>query len=214
MARPVFTDYLQSFPFWMMDIAPIGNLALPIFNPILGFTSVSAPEIQVDEYPIRPGNWFFERKVVHRATISSFVARRGVTFYDSDFWRWTMTGITGGIAYSNIVGASYRRTFMLVHFFARNPLSLGYSALGDLGSDKAQQVTAGAAAAAAQGVGPFEFASRVPAKAYLLKGCTPLKWRSGNDFDATDGSVSIAELDFSCELIEEVSLVGLLPKLL
>lgn len=192
MARQAFTDYLQSFPFWMMDVAPISLSAAPIFNPVLGFSSISAPEVSVEQYTIRQANWYYDRHVVQRAAISPFTARRGVTFYDSDFWRWTQAALAGGTAFT-VGGASYRRSFVLIHFFARNPLA------GLVGLEQTQ---------AALNYGPFEFALRIPAKAYLLKGCIPARWRSGNDFDATDGSVSIAELDFTCELVEEISLGG------
>lgn len=201
MARQVYTDYLQSFAFWMMDVAPISFSAQPVFNPVLGFSSISAPEISVEQYSIRPANWFFDRHVVQRGAISPFTARRGVTFYDSDFWRWTQAALAGNTNLSfTIGGASYRRDFVLIHFFARNPI-LGLA--GNVAQDNGITPSG-----VALNYGPFEFAIRVPAKAYLLKGCIPLRWRSGNDFDAADGSVSIAELDFNCELVEEISLGG------
>lgn len=201
MARPVYTDYLQSFAFWMMDIAPISFSAQPVFNPVLGFSSISAPEISVEQYSFRPANWYFDRHVVQRAAISPFTARRGVTFYDSDFWRWTQAALSGNTSTNfSIGGASYRRSFVLIHFFARNPL---LALAGNVAEANGTTPTG-----VALNFGPFEFALRVPAKAYLLKNCIPLRWRSGNDFDAADGSVSIAELDFNCEMVEEISLGG------
>jgi len=200
MARPVFTDYLQAFPFWMMDVAPITFSGLPIFNPVLGFSSISAPEISVEQYTVRQANWYFDRHVVQRAAISPFTARRGVTFFDSDFWRWTQAALSGNQTFS-VGGSSYRRSFVLIHFFARNPLAALTGS--NVPSANGQDLSG-----VALNFGPFEFALRVPAKAYLLKSCIPLRWRSGNDFDAADGSVSIAELDFNCELVEEISLSG------
>jgi hypothetical protein len=191
MARPVYSDFLQSHAFWLMDVSPIDSIALPIFNPLLGFSTISAPEITVEEFPIKPGNWMFDRQVIKRAAISGFSVQRGVTFADSDFWRWTMAALTGCVSF-NTGGPSFRRTFILVHFFARNPVA---------GANTTS-------ATSAVNFGPFEFAARIPARAYLLKGCIPTKWRAGNNFDAMDGSVSIAELDFSCEMVEEVSLAS------
>ena len=192
MARLAFTDYLQSFPFWMMDVGVLNGL--PVFNPVLGFASLTSPEVNIDQYTIRQANWYFDRHVVQRATLSPFTARRGVTFYDSDFWRWSMAALSGGTAYTTL-GSSYRRSFIIIHFFARNPLE-------GLGVPKTPLI------GAALNFGPFEFALRVPAKAYLLKDCIPSRWKSSNDFDAMDGSVSIAELDFTCEGVEEISLAG------
>jgi hypothetical protein len=176
----------------MMDVGIVGGL--PVFNPVLGFASITSPEITIEQYPIRQANWYFDRNVVHRASISPYTVRRGVTFYDSDFWKWSMAALSGGTAYTTF-GSSYRRSFVLIHFFARNPLE-------GLGVPKGPLV------GAKLNFGPFEFALRVPARAYLLKGCIPARWKSGNDFDAMDGSVSIAELDFTCEGVEEVSLGG------
>jgi len=176
-----------------MDIAPIDPGARLVFNPLLGFSTLTAPEIVVEEYPIKPGNWFFDRQVLKRAAIGAFSVQRGVTFSDSDFWRWTMTALTGGLAYHT--GISFRRTFILIHFFARNPIPGTSAAFEEANKQN-------------RNFGPFEFAIRVPAKAYLLKGCIPTKWRAGNSFDAMSAAVSIAELDFSCEMVEEISLAG------
>jgi len=203
MARLALTDYLQNFCFWLMDVAPIGQCAAPIFNPLLGFTAISAPNMNLENFSVREGNWYFERHIVRRASYGQFSMRRGATYSDSDFWRWAMAGLTGGTSFS--VGGTYRRTFMLIHFFAHNPLV-------GIENSYLQGVSKGAFSIAQNvskvAYGPFEFAARVPAKAYMLKGCVPLAWRSGGDFDATDGSVSIAELDFSCEMVQEISLAG------
>jgi hypothetical protein len=195
LARYAYTDYLQPFAFWLFDLAPIELVGLPIFNPLLGFTSISAPDINGEDFPIYEGNWFFQRSVIRRAAVPSIALRRGATFSDSDFYRWMISGLTGNIAITT--GYTYRRDLMLVHFFARNPIPLGASAQVAVSDALANQT-----------YGPFEFAARVPAKAYMLHDCTPLSWKSGNDFDAQDGSVSIAEVVINCEMVEEISLSG------
>lgn len=200
MARAAFTDYLQAFPFWMMDVAPISFSAQPVFTPVLGFSSITSPEVSVEQYTIRQANWLLDRHVVQRGSVSPFTARRGVTFYDSDFYRWTTASLSGGIPFK-VGGSSYRRSFVLIHFFARNPLAVLTGS--NVPSANGQDISG-----VALNFGPFEFAIRIPAKAYLLKGCIPSRWKSGNDFDAADGSVSVAELDFTCELVEEISLSG------
>jgi hypothetical protein len=58
------------------------------------------------------------------------------------------------------------------------------------------------------GVGPFEFIERVPAKAWFLHECVPTRFKSGGDFDARSGEISIAELDLIPEMIEEISLAS------
>jgi len=69
---------------------------------------------------------------------------------------------------------------------------------------------AGVAAAQGFGLGPFEFATRIPARAWLLHNCIPVRYRPGNDFDASSGQVSIQELEVQPEFVEEYSL-GLKP---
>lgn len=49
---------------------------------------------------------------------------------------------------------------------------------------------------------------KVPARAFLLKNCVPTRYKSGSDFDASSGQVSIQELDVQPELIEEISLAA------
>jgi hypothetical protein len=54
--------------------------------------------------------------------------------------------------------------------------------------------------------GPFEFAARVPAKAWKLGGCLPTRYKAGSDFEATSSEISITELDVEPEALEEFSL--------
>lgn len=220
MARPVSTDYLQAFPFWMMDTAHIGLMQAPIFNPLLGFASISAPALSVETYSIREGNWFLDRHVVQRGSYGTFSVRRAATFYDSDFYQWVMASLSGNVG-MRVSGVSYRRPLMLIHFFSRNPTggsqtldadsvarakALAITDPSNAGDYRRQQQFNETGIGGNIAFGPIEFAVRVPAKAFMLKGCVPISWRPGNDFDATDGSVSIAELDFACEMVEEISL--------
>jgi hypothetical protein len=235
MARSNLSDYLQAYPFWLMDVAPIEPLALPIFSPLIGFSTITAPEIQIDTFPVNEGNWFFGKKVAKRATVSDITLTRASSWYNSDFYRWvlvTLTGQTGSSellkfapATGHIGGASPRRDLLLIHFNSRSPipnaaLSAAAAAAGTLtliGSNAggatggAVQAAAGAGAAIAAGsvgFGPFEFAPRLPAKAWMLKGCIPTRYKAGTDFDAKSGEVSIAELDVSVDYLDEISLTS------
>lgn len=67
-----------------------------------------------------------------------------------------------------------------------------------------------AAGAVALGIGPFEFATRVPARGWILHNCLPVRYRAASDFDATSGQVSLMELEVQPEYIEEFSL-GIKP---
>jgi hypothetical protein len=46
----------------------------------------------------------------------------------------------------------------------------------------------------------------VPARAFLLHKCVPVRYRSGSDFDASTGDISIQELEVDAEMVEEISL--------
>lgn len=269
MPRSALTDLLQVYPFWLMDVAPIDPLGLPIFSPLFGFSAITAPEIQLEIEDIPEANWYFTQKVIKRASISEMTLQRGVSWADSDFWKWTVASLTGnteafqprtgvvsqaalfaagvgaeagggtqtfggavgagiggavgiglGVAGAlfgvpRIGGASPRRRLLLIHFFSRNPFgSLG--AAGDLiaaGLTSAVGAAAGlsivGAATTALGAftpGPFQISPRLPAKAYLLHGCIPTRYKLTGDFDASSSDVSVQELGVAVEMVEEISL--------
>lgn len=213
----------------MFDVAPIEPLAFPIFTPLFGFATISSPEITLEVHEISEGNWHFKRKIVKRGDASNITCTRGVTWYDSDFWRWTITAMLGdtsgfkvaGSPNIRIGGPTYRRTMILIHFFSRAPFDLPQEAAAAVAAGVAGTVGAVAGAgtvgtvigAAAAGLGalvpgPFQFAARLPAKAFILNGCVPVRYKSGGDFDASTGQVSIAEIEMALESIEEVSLTA------
>lgn len=233
MARSAYSDILQVFPFWLFDVAPIEGISLPIFNPLAGFSSCTAPGMTFEMQDITEGNWHFRRKVIKKADVDSITVTRGATFYDSDFWRWTVASVTGNpegfqirsppASLMSIGGPTPRRNLLLVQFFARTPTSIGAAgALAAAGLISAQIVQSGAvspvaaatvaggaglaAAGGAVGFGPFEFSPKLPAKAWLLHDCIPVRFKTGTDFDASSGDVSIAEIEFQPEMFEELSL--------
>lgn len=235
MARSALTDYLQAYPFWLMDVAPVEGFALPVFTPLSGFQTITAPEINIEMHDIQEGNWYFKRSVIKSADAAQITLTRGVTFANSDFWRWTIASVVGNTDWqlripfmppSRIGGPTPRRQLILVHYFARNPFGSAGAALAAISTGLAAAVGvanvsgsvagagAGAAALAATGAaaitggGPFDFAARIPARAYVLHDCLPTRYKVGSDFDAASGEVSIAELDIKPELIEEISLTA------
>ena len=242
-ARGIFADFLQAFPFWLVDVAPMEGISFPILTPLFGFKSITAPEINVDIKEIKEGNYFFSRKVATGGSASNVILTRGTSFYDSDFWRWiraTLLGDTRVLGVSNPVpssgalraqigGPTPRRVLLLIHYFSRNPFGTGAAGTavglagtaalagvvgaavtgGSAASGAAAAVQAGAGAGiGAAGVGPFEFAARVPAKAWVLTNVLPVRYKAGSDFDASSTEVSIAELELAVEVIEEIALLA------
>lgn len=236
MARSAIEDLLQTNAFWLFDVAPIDPLGLPIFTPLIGFSAITAPEMNIEMQEIQEGNWFFTRKVAKRASVSGITLTRGSRWVDSDFYRWTvatLTGDTGGRSTGEnspalstalrLGGATPRRDLLLVHFLTRSPLPPEATAVavgaGLLAAGGGAQSVAGVAAAvlgaigqgvAASGgsVGPFEFATRLPAKAWMLYGCLPTRYKGGSDFDAMSADISMMELELALEAFDEISLAS------
>lgn len=235
--RSSLTDYLQNYPFWLMDIAPIEALAVPLFTPMLGFSSITAPELSIELTTIVEANWFFSRKVLKQADAGSITLMRASKWYDDDFYRWiiaALSGTTGGFGsrYARAIGgATPRRDLLLVHFLAHSPVpdggaqaaaAAGLLALqgtatalvGGAQSLKAGAVLggglvgAGSAVSGALGasLGPFEVVPRLPAKAWVLYGCVPTRYKASGDFDATDSAISLQELEVAVEYWDELSL--------
>jgi len=239
MARSNLTDYLQNYPFWLMDVAPIEPLALPLFTPLLGFSAITAPELTIEIQDVTEANWFFKRKVVKGADTSPMTLMRASKWYDGDFYKWVMAalmGDTGGrlgaLGMFAVGGATPRRDLLLVHFLSRSPiahpggnalaaslglLSIQGTAAGLVGSTSslASAAFVGGATATAESIGfsaagkplgPFEVAPRIPAKAWMLYGCIPSRYKAAGDFDASDGSISIQELEIAVESWDELNL--------
>jgi hypothetical protein len=211
MSRSPFSDYLQVYPFWLMDLGPSDTVALPLLTPLYGFSSITAPEITLETQEVIDGTFFLNKKAIKRGNVGNITLSQGITFYNSDF------------------------SLMLIQYMSRvsfNVRPRGESAASDVlagltsalvvggaagtaagldGSSAGAAVVSGllagfGAALGAAGVGPFEFAARVPAKAWILKNCIPVRWKSGNDFDAQSNSISIGELELAVEIIEEFAM--------
>lgn len=185
MARQRLLDKMQVFSFWLFDVSGAsGNILFSIFDPALGFSSCSSPEIIVEPKIVQPGNWEYKRKIVKTADITPISMARGTRFFDSDFYNWITNAIRGR--------QPVRRDIVLVHF-------MGFSVQ--------RQV---AALAGAVGIGPeigiTSLAERTPGRAWLLHGCLPTRYKAGSDFDATASDVSIAELEISPEHVDEITL--------
>lgn len=232
MSRPALTEYLQSFPFWLMDLGPTDLLNFPILDPKFGFQTISAPELQLETTEIPEGNWFFPRKVIKRGNIQNVTLTRGLSFEDADFWRWINMAVTGntysGFGSSLFGGPTYRRHLLIIQYFPH----IFFPKLSGAGGDLLAQglaaganvgIYAGAAALAGvdmsistslslagaplmNNIGPFEFAARIPARAFLLKDCLPIRYKAAQDFDANSSGISVAELELSVDVFEEIAL--------
>lgn len=195
MAQRRFLDMMQIYPFWVFDASGFeGNPLFSVFDPVLGFSSCSTPEITVEAKDIQRGNWEFKTRVVKAADVSAISLQRGARFYDSDFYNWISNAIRGV--------QPVRRNLVLVHYLGfRLQRSLaartGRLAAGQSGvQGEVLLNTAGQA-----GV-PLD---RIPGRAWFCGGCIPIRYKAGGDFDANSGDVSIMELDVQPDYIHELT---------
>ena len=237
MARSNLSDVLSAFPFWLMDIAPSDPLALPVLLPSFGFSEITAPEYVGETYDVVEGNNLFTQKVLRRTSVPNITLQRGATWYDSDFYRWMLACITGntggsqinGIPLLNIGGATYRRNMVLVQYFSTysfgsiassvaassalagvGVMVSGGSVSDALGEVAKQAVTETAVALIgdALGFGPTVTTTRIPARAWVLQGVIPVRYKVGSDFNASSSALSFMELELSVDLFDEISLAG------
>ncbi len=232
MPRIRLEDRLQDHLFWAMDIS--ANKSLPIFTPLFGFSSISAPKIQAEIESFRDGTYNYPRHVVKGGQIPPITFTRAASLYDSDFYDWIYQAIEGQTVAKSLAGrvggvlgqASGRvRRSLLIFHFSRINLAGGINQGGAAGSilsgfqaailgagaglSIGGAVGAGIAGAAAGALGfsagPFEFATWMPARAWVLHDCLPSEYVSGSDFDATSGEVSTMSITVMPEWIEEFS---------
>lgn len=235
--RSAFFDPLRDSNFYLYDVAPIDTLALPIFTPLFGFQTCSSPEITVETEEIKEANNPYPTHVVTGASVGTISMTRGVSTVDADFWRWITTAISGntggGIGQVEVGGFTYRRTLLLLHLFRNLPLPFdggqtnrGYEAaalavsgavISTVAGFATKSVAAGVTSAlqlaalgtyvGLGGLGEWS-AIPVPARAFLLKDCIPTRYKTGSDFDASSGQISIAELELQPHYVEEISLTA------
>lgn len=218
---------------------------MPVFNPLFGFSKISAPQINAEIEMFKDGTFIYNRAVVKGGSVGPIMFERATSMFDVDFYDWIMFTLHGnkdfedggtlGKVASFLTGggrSSPRRSLLIVQFTniniaggddADNALRVaGTAALaaitaGLAGSSVAGAAIAGAAAGGAVaggalpiGIGPFAFATRIPARAWLLHDCLPVRYKAGSDFDAGNAAISLQELEVQPEHIEEFSL-GIKP---
>lgn len=215
MARFALSDYLQNFTFWLMDVGPINARSAPVLTPLYGFSGISAPTIDAQVQTIRQANSHHGVPVITGGEEGEITLRRGASFGDAEFYRWILAGITGdpsarpSTAIAGIGGGIVyiRRNLLLVHFMARVPFVAGQGTALNTGQSRIGS-QGGLTGALLESLlpAPFEGGIRIPARAWLLKGCVPTKYKAGSDFDATDSNVSVMELTVAPTKIEEINL--------
>lgn len=183
MPRRRAFDYLQACNFWLLDISASPRLPLFVAGTLTnGFQSITMPELTAETETIQPLNSAYPVTFAAKYTVGTMTLTRGVTPYDSTFWRWIRRSVSGE--------DRVQRNLLLLHF-----MGLG------IGDD------AGPIVPAVPGVGGGNLeVIRGFGKGYILWDCVPIRYKSGTDLDGSSGEVSIAELDIQPLYFTEFSL--------
>jgi phage tail-like protein len=176
------SDYLTNIRFHLLDV----SLATPVvFNLSAGFRSITAPEINVETRDVKEGTYEYPKHVTKSASVSDIELHQGVQFFSSDFYDWISASIRGKV--------NMRRNLLLIQFSDVSPFGspIPSNGIGSL----------------VNAVLPLnDLVTRVPARAWVLRECIPVRYKAGTDFDALGGDISIAELTLRPNQVDEISL--------
>lgn len=181
MARNRILDFMQSHRFWLFDVVPA--LAPPFYvlgAPFFGFSSITAPEYTAEIDTIKEVNSMFKKYAYSGGEASQITLMRGVRGFDNTMWDWMYRALTGL--------ETTQRHLLLLHFTSINLFH-------------APDIAPGISI-------PFSDAIEfLPGQAFLLWSCIPVRYKGASDFDATNGAVSIAELDIQPRAISQFSVL-------
>ena len=235
MARGMLNDELRVHEFHILDV-DWSFSALPfVLFPSTGFSSITAPELTIETEEIREGTSNFVRQVLTKGTTNTITLTKGVTPFNSDFWRWTTACLKGTphgqftivkflvdlakmVTYMGLPEVpAKRRNLLLFHATGISLEGLLKSIQNGNAFDKLKGVAllpAGAAVGAAEAISGMTGGmvdvgiTSIPGKVYVLFDCLPTRYKVGSDFDASTSAVSIEEIDLSFSYFEEFSLAG------
>lgn len=187
MARSVINDLLQNHRFWLFDAIP--SATLPFFvlgSPVYAFSSITMPEYTFDTRKIKQANSMFKRSVYEGGELGEITLSRGCRIYDDSFYAWVKSTIDGT--------DTIERTLMLVQYTGAGSAIEKNQTISNV--FKTFEAVQNPWRAFAQNVDMDKgYALNVPGRAWLLYGCIPTRYKAASDFDATDGGISIMELD-------------------
>ena len=150
----------------------------PVFLPIFGFSEITAPELNIQYKEIKEGNFEYPRKVFDRATVNNITLRRGAILQDSDYWEWTDNYLRGNREKKNLV------------LIQSTNISARLSSEGFLGVPQVSELL------------------NVAGRAWVLRNCSPGRYKAAGDFNATESAISIMELDVVYEFFVEFNLAN------
>jgi phage tail-like protein len=171
-------DLLQTHRFWLIDVVP--SSVIPFFvlgSPLYGFSGISAPSIELSTRDVRQMNSMWTDTVYEGGSAGSITLSRGVRANDNSFFEWVKRAMRGG--------DQVHRTLMLIH----------YTGMAAETPDLPVPLDA------------WEGVVSVPGRLWMLWKCLPVMYKSGSDFDAKSGDISIMEIEIKPRAIEEIVLM-------
>lgn len=182
--RSRLEDLLQSHRFWLVDTVPSSTFPFFVLGaPIMGFESITMPEITLETEEVKQINSMYKRAVYTGSTVSPITLTRGARAYDNTFYEWVQRAIRG----IDMVP----RNLLLIQF-------TGINVANELGLSVELPVSMQA----------WEEAQFLPGRAWLLWDCIPLRYKAGTDLSATTADVSIMELDIQPYAFTEFALLS------
>ena len=96
MARTQLDDDLLTHEFHLIDvdIKPPFNPPFVLW-PAAGFSSVTSPEVDIQTEAIEEGTSDYTYRVLKNASSGNITMAKGVSMFNSDFWRWVVGALMG-----------------------------------------------------------------------------------------------------------------------
>lgn len=197
-------DLLTEHRFHLYDIKPVMGLYPFVFDPGLGFSAISAPDLTAEMFTITPGNAVFPHKVIKRGQQNTLTLQRGAFLHDGEMWKWFIAALTGdaGSTFSLYGG---RRNLLLAHFSMAEEAQWlkNYRAVKDR---NAGLLAKAGAFAALTSLPMYAYLGSVPSRCWILYDCLPSRYRAASDFNAKGAEVSFREMGLEYADIDEIPL--------
>lgn len=169
---------MMSHKFTVIDV----SLGIPpVLLPLFGFSEVTAPELSLEHQEIIEGNFEYPRKVFKKATVNNIVMSRGASLQDTDFWIW---------ASNYLEGQREKKNLLLIQSMQLSP----------------DAVQTEPAQFGVQLPTAINFANDTPGRAWVLRNCSPVRYKTASDFSSRTTEVSIHELEIAYEFFIEFNM--------
>jgi phage tail-like protein len=202
MPRTQNADMLMVHKFHLVDV----SVSLPpVLLAVYGFSSITAPELTIEERTIKEGNFEYPRKVFQKASVNNITLSRGAQLQDNDFYSWIDNYLQGNREKKNL---------MLIQSTAINEGTFSRPALPGpmqkaLNKFPIKIPVANMLGGITAAASVVSFGITKPGRSWVLRNCSPVKYKVASDFDARTSAISILELEISYEWFTEFN-TGLL----